>query len=175
MHGAGRGAADRLELWFRVVAALPNCTLVQCACANAGLGWARLGQAERDVCVMVGLHLTLSSSSAVLHKYLASNGLTARRTRPALPHVERLGGELTALTRQGAPRVYLSFLVPTTLAANDIVLMWLREMSQVGHIELRLSRGKRSIPHEQATGTEARPLDSVRHAHRASLAHIRAA
>ena len=85
------------------------------------------------------------------------------------------GGSSQRLTRQGAPRVYLSFLVPTTQAANDIVLMWQREMSQVGHIELRLSRGKRSIPHEQATGTEARPLDSVRHAHRASLAHIRAA
>ena len=62
------------------------------------------------------------------------------------------GGSSQRLTRQGAPRVYLSFLVPTTQAANDIVLVWQREMSQVGHIELRLSRGKRSIPHEQATG-----------------------
>jgi hypothetical protein len=34
MHGAGRGAADRLELWFRVVAALPKLSSKTLMCST---------------------------------------------------------------------------------------------------------------------------------------------
>jgi hypothetical protein len=105
-------------------------TLVQRACTDKR---AIDAHGEGKVSMVGVLHVTFSSSSAASHKYLASNGFVARRTRPAL-QLAQLHGRQNSAACQGAPRVYFPLLVSVTQAANDIALVGHGEMRQVVHI-----------------------------------------